>query len=104
LLSLTMLPPTSGRSQISAMLAGLVTDLAQNAKNLSTWVAVPVVLVGVMGLLTVFVIEDRLSPSFTSPLVRSSLLDHKRGPWIPRLIGAAMLVLFVTATVLRKTS
>jgi hypothetical protein len=25
------------------------------------------------------------------------------GPWIPRLIGAAMLVLFITATALRKT-
>ena len=26
------------------------------------------------------------------------------GPWIPRLIGAAMFVLFITGTMLRKTS
>jgi len=129
--------------------------MAQNAKSVSTWVAVPVVLVGVVGLLTVFVIEGRLSPQtfariwlvvialafivLTVLLKRSNRLTEvpdgatsssprnvskkkaiqvallllwlvaafwitRGGPWIPRLIGAAMLVLFFTATVLRKPS
>jgi drug/metabolite transporter (DMT)-like permease len=148
-----ILLPTSGRSQTAGMRAGLVTDMAQNARNASTWIGVPVVIVGVLGLLVLLSVEGRLNPQtfaiscvivmalavviWTVLLKRANRpvqspdevasagprhVSKKKalqvallllflmaafwmtrgGPWVPRLIGASMLVLLITGTVLRK--
>jgi hypothetical protein len=114
-----------------------------------TWIGVPVVIFGALGLLTALLIEGRLNQQtfaigcvivmvlavviWTVLLKRSNqpagsssppnaskkkglqvallflflALGYwmtRGGPWIPRLIGASMLVLFITGTVLRKAS
>jgi drug/metabolite transporter (DMT)-like permease len=135
------------------MRAGLVTDMAQNARNASTWIGVPVVIVGVLGLLVLLSVEGRLNPQtfaiscviamalavviWTVLLKRTNRpvqspdevasagprnVSKKKalqvavlllflmaafwmtrgGPWVPRLIGASVLVLLITGTVLRK--
>ena len=129
---------------------GPVTDMKRNLRNMFTWIGVPVVIFGALGLLTALLIEGRLNQQtfaigcvivmvlavviWTVLLKRSnrSLLSSssrpnaskkkglqvallflflalgywmtRGGPWIPRLIGASMLVLFITGTVLRKAS
>ena len=131
---------------------GLVTDMK---RNLRTWIAVPVVIAGALGLLTALLIEGRLNQQtfaigcvivmvlavviWTALLKRSNQFagspdgagsssppnaSRKKGlqvallllflalafwmtrggPWIPRLIGASMLVLFIMGTALRKPS
>jgi cobalamin synthase len=128
---------------------GPVTDMKRNLRNMFTWIGVPVVIVGALGLLTAFLIEGRLNQqtfaiacvivmvlavvTWTVLLKRSNQpagsssppnVSKKKGlqvallllflalvfwltrggPWIPRLIGASMLILFITGTVLRKAS
>lgn len=134
------------------MHVGLVTDMKG---NLRTWIGVPVVIVGALGLLTALLIEGRLNqqafaigcvivmvlavviwtvllkrsnqPAGSSNGADSSSPPNaskkkglqvallllflalvfwitRGGPWIPRLIGASMLVLFITGIVLRKPS
>jgi cobalamin synthase len=126
-----------------------VTNMKRNLQNMFPWIGVPVVIVGVLGLLTALLIEGRLNQqtfaiacvivmvlavvTWTVLLKRSNQpagsssppnVSKKKGlqvallllflalgfwltrggPWIPRLIGASMLVLFITGTVLRKAS
>ena len=114
-----------------------------------TWIGVPVVIFGALGLLTALLIEGRLNQQtfaiacvivmvlavviWTVLLKRSNqpagsssppnaskkkglqvallllflalaFWMTRGGPWIPRLIGASVLVLFITGTVLRKAS
>ena len=128
---------------------GPVTDMKRNLRNMFTWIGVPVVIFGALGLLTALLIEGRLNQQtfaigcvivmvlavviWTVLLKRSNqptgsssrpnaskkkglqvallflflALGYwmtRGGPWIPRLIGASMLVLFITGTVLRKAS
>jgi hypothetical protein len=135
--------------------AELVTDMAQNSRNVSTWVAPPLALVGALALLTALLIEGRLNQqtfavgcvivmalaviiwtvvlkrsnrsaeSFdgAAPSSRQNVSKKKGlqiallllflvvafwmtrgGPWIPRLIGAYMLILFTMGVALRKTN
>ena len=130
---------------------GQVTDMK---RNLSTWIGVPVVIVGALGLLTTLMIEGRLNQQtfaiacvivmviavviWTVLLNRPNRLARssdgagssslpnaskkkalqivslllflalvfwvtRGGPWIPRLIGASMLLLFTAGIALRKT-
>ena len=128
---------------------GPVTDMKRNLRNMfTTWIGVPVVIFGALGLLTALLIEGRLNQQtfaigcvivmvlavVISPLLlkRSNqpagsssppnaskkkglqvallllflalvIWMTRGGPWIPRLIGASMLVLFTTGVALRKT-
>jgi cobalamin synthase len=126
-----------------------VTNMKRNLQNMFPWIGVPVVIVGVLGLLTALLIEGRLNQqtfaiacvivmvlavvTWTVLLKRSNQpagsssppnVSKKKGlqvallllflalgfwltrggPWVPRLIGASMLVLFITGIVLRKAS
>ncbi len=129
---------------------GQVTDMTRN-----TWIGIPVVVIGALGLLVFLLIGGRLTPQtfaigcvivmtlaaavWTVLLKRSdrpieiakrassaiARNDGKKkaiqvaalllflavvlwltrgGPWIPRLIGAFMLLLFTTGVALRKTN
>ena len=137
--------------QVGATHVGLVTDMKG---NLRTWIGVPVVIVGALGLLTTLLIEGRLNqqtfaigcvivmvlavviwtvllkrpsqPAGSSDGAGSSSFPNaskkkglqvvllllflalvfwmtRGGPWIPRLIGASMLLLFTAGITLRKT-
>lgn len=137
--------------QVGATHVGLVTDMKG---NLRTWIGVPVVIVGALGLLTTLLIEGRLnqqtfaigcvivmvlavviwtvllkrssqpagssdgagSSSFPNASKKKSLQVvllllflalvfwmTRGGPWIPRLIGASVLLLFTAGITLRKT-
>jgi hypothetical protein len=137
------------------MLVGLVNDMARNALNKSTWMTVPVVIVGALGLLVSLLIGGRLNTQtfatsclivmVVGAIIWGALLRRSgrpvgvsgavssvgprnvskkkalqvtflllfliavfwmtRGePWIPRLIGASMLILIITGVALRKTS
>ena len=132
------------------MHVGQVTDMTRN-----TWIGVPVVVIGALGLLVFLLIGGRLTPqtfavgcvivmalaaaAWTVLLKRSNrpieiaerassasarnggkkkaiqiaalllflavvLWMTRGGPWIPRLIGAFMLLLFTTGVALRKTN
>jgi hypothetical protein len=137
------------------MHAELVTDMTKMQKTVGTWIVVPVVLVGALGLLTALFLEGRLNQQtfaiscvivmvlaviiWTVLLKRSNQPAEspegaassgprnaskkkglqvallllflgvafwmtRGGPWIPRLIGASMLLLFTTGVALRKTN
>lgn len=126
-----------------------VTDMSQGMGSMAKWFAVPVVLLGVIGLFTAFFLEGRVNQQvfavscvvamalatvvWTAILKRSgrpSEVDAgtqvgkkkaaqvvllvlflvvafwmtRGGPWVPRLIGASMLVLFIVGTALHKPS
>lgn len=130
-----------------------VTDMKPTLRNMRTWIAVPVALVGALGLLTALLIEERLNqqtfaigcvivmvlavviwtvllkssnqPAGSSDGAESASPPNaskkkgiqvallllflalvfwmtRGGPWVPRLIGASMLLLFTTGVALHK--